>query len=220
MNRSTDSKRPWLGAKSGLAAIAVTAWCLVGAASADAVSRPPTRVSARQLQMFPVLARPPAKKLPRNLVRQLTSGVSFLGRVAPNPELARALTAPGTAEPHDWYLIPGRGWLCLFTKTGVGGCVTDAQAAAGQSWLQLVPPVGHDPRSPLPPVGTPVTSTIYGVRPPGITSVTATTSSGSVVTGALSPFMYSIQGTDLQTLHFVGATFDVPLPALPQPAAP
>jgi hypothetical protein len=204
--------------KPGLAAI-VTAWCLVGVASAGAVSRPPTRVSARQLQIFPVLGRPPVKELPRRLVRQLTSSVGLLGTVAPNPKLARALTAPGTSQPHDFYLIPGRGWLCLFTKSG-GGCVTDAQAAAGQAWLQLVPPVGHDPRSPLPPVGTPVSSTIYGVRPPGITSVTATTSSGSVVAGALSPFMYSIEGADLQALHFVGATFDVPLPALPQPAAP
>jgi hypothetical protein len=218
MNRSSDSQQPRRLAQSGLTAI-VAVSCLVGASSAQAASRTPTRVSARQLQTFPVLARPPVKKLPRILVRQLTSGIGFLNRVAPNPKLARALTAPGTAEPHDFYLIPGRGWVCLFTKHG-GGCVTDAQAAAGQGWLELVDPVGHDPRSPLPPVGTPVTSTIYGVRPPGITSVTATTSSGSVVTGALSPFMYAIQGVDLKALHFVGATFDVALPALPQPVNP
>jgi hypothetical protein len=220
MTRSIDRKPPAPTSKAGLAAIVAVSCLAVGAASAGAVTRPPARVSARQLQTFPVLARPPAKKLPRNLVRQLTSGAGLFERAAPNPELARALTAPGSAQPHDWYLIPGRRWLCLFTKTGVGGCVTDAEASAGQSWLQLIKPVGHDPRSPLPPVGTPVTSTIYGVRPPGITSVTATTSSGSVVAGALSPFMYSIQGVGLQTLHFAGPTLDVPLPALPQPPAP
>jgi hypothetical protein len=202
--------------KSGLAAI-VTAWCLVGVASAGAVSRPPTRVSAQQLETFPVLARPPAKKLPPKLVRQLTTAVGVVGRAAPNPKLARALTAPGAVQPHDWYLIPGRGWLCLFAKAGVGTCATDAQAAAGQGWLQLVKPVGHDPGNPLPPAGTPVTSTIYGLRPPGIASITATTSSGSAVAGVLSPFMYRIDGVGLQTLHFAGPTFDVALPALPQP---
>lgn len=202
--------------KSGLAAI-VTVCCLVGAASADAASRPPTRVSAQQLRTFPVLARPPAKNLPRVLVRVLTSGPGFIERAAPNPKLARPLTAPGIAQPHDWYLIPGRGAVCLFTKAGNGTCTTDAHAAEGQTWLQLIKPVGHDPSNPLPPAGTPVSSTIYGVRPPGITSVTATTSSGAGVTGALSPFMYSIQGVGLQTLHFAGPTFDVPLPPLPQP---
>jgi hypothetical protein len=56
--------------------------------------------------------------------------------------------------------------------------------------------------SPLPPPGAPIKSTIIGVAPDGVTSVSAITTDGRKVTGAVEGGMFKIAGTDLGTLSF------------------
>jgi hypothetical protein len=202
-----------------VAVVCVAAVAHVGVAAAAAAPRAgnslPPHVPAKQAAVFPVLRGPVAKDIPPFIAKSVARRPGIMRNVTPYPTLARRITAPGTAQPHYWYLIPGRGGMCLYFKAG-GGCVFDAEALAGKLLLQLIKPVGHDPRTPFPPAGTPITSKIVGVLPAGITAITATTATGATLTGSVSTDMYTIAGPDIRALHLTGPSFDVPVAGPPQ----
>jgi hypothetical protein len=203
----------------GLAVVCAAAVAHVGIAAAAAA--PPAgnalrpHVPAKQAALFPALRGPVAKDVPPFIAKSLAHRPGITRKITAYPTLARRITAPGTAQPRDWYLIPGSGGMCLYSKVG-GGCVFDFEALAGKLLIQLIKPVGHDPRTPFPPAGTPITSRIIGVLPAGVTAITATTATGATVTGSVSTDMYAIAGPDIRALHLTGPSFDVPVAAPPQ----
>jgi hypothetical protein len=203
----------------GVAVVCVAAVAHFGIAAAVAAPRAghplPPHVPARQAAAFPVLRGPVAKDIPPFIAKSVARRPGIMRKITPYPTLARHITAPGAAQPHDWYLIPGRGGMCLYSKAG-GTCVFDFEALAGRLVLQLIKPVGHDPRTPFPPAGTPITSKIFGVLPAGITAITATTAAGATLTGSVSADMYTIAGPDIRALHLIGPSFEVPVGAPPQ----
>jgi hypothetical protein len=170
--------------------------------------RPAAQLSSFEGGTFAVLAKAAVKPVPK-FVQRLAK-TRFGTRYGVNPALARLAVAPDSDAAHPWYVVPGATGLCLIAKTGYT-CQTDAGAAAGKLWLQLIPPYGNDPSSPLPPPEVGIQSRVVGVTPRGVTGITAATKSGAVVTGLVAGGMYAISGLDMTTLQLVRSPLGVPV---------
>jgi hypothetical protein len=181
---------------------------MVLAAGAYAKARPPERVSSFQRGTFAVMGQPAVRSVPSNL-RSLARTQGFGARFGINPALARVAGAPDR-QADRWYVVPSATGLCLITGLG-GTCQTDAAAARGKLWVQLIPPYGHDPASPLPPAGVSIESRVVGVVPLGTTGVTATTKSGETVTGVIAGGLFAVSGSNLAALQFVRASLVAPV---------
>jgi hypothetical protein len=178
----------------------------VGSDTANAGPSAPskiTTVSAEQTSAFSALGRPATTDLPP-AVRIWASSESTKN-YALNADLARAVAPPEGATDEAWYLIPGNGVVCLLVGSAAT-CQTTEKAASSGLVMQFIPPNVNSVRSPLPPPGEQVNSTILGVAPAGVTTIEALTAAGGgpartpTVDGA-----YRLTGSDIQQLSLKSA---------------
>jgi hypothetical protein len=79
-------------------------------------------------------------------------------------------------------------------------CSPDNRAKVGGMWLQLVRPVGRDPRTPV-PEGHPLRSTVVGLVPAGVDGVTAVQRDGRRVKARLANGLYTVNTVDIRRLR-------------------
>jgi hypothetical protein len=161
-----------------------------------------TTVSAEQSSAFSAL-RQPAVEVPA-AIRDWASSESKKN-FALNTDLARAIVPPEGDTSKVWYLIPGNDVVCLWVDSAAT-CQTTERAVSSGLVLQFIPANANSVRSPLPPPGEQVNSTILGVAPAGVTTVEALTAAGGgpaktpATDGA-----YQLKGTDIQQLRLTSA---------------
>lgn len=167
-----------------------------------AASRAPVAaLSAEQVAAIPAFRREATRAVP-NVARQVAAQPNIQEKFGPNPDLARAVRPVGGGIA-PWTVIPGRDSACLTTGVHEGAtCVSLEDAAAGLLYIQLITP--PDAKHAVPPPGDPVPSTIIGVAPDGISSVTATTLDGKTIAGEVRDGMYSVSGTDIAWVNLGG----------------
>jgi hypothetical protein len=115
---------------------------------------------------FSVLDRAaqPSDELPRAVLMTIQGGLAQ--RYGAAPELSRRADVGGVAL----YLVPGRGHLCLFTETGVGGCNPAGDAVDGRLFTL-------EQGDPVPPGKT----RLFGALPDNVSTVRLDFVNGDVV---------------------------------------
>jgi hypothetical protein len=188
----------------------VTALATSVADARPSAPKPPTTISAERAALIPALREPASASVP-HLASVIADYPEIRARYALNPALTRSLPVPGSISSSRWYVVPGRGALCLLH--GAFTCQSDAGVRAGRLWLEAVKPVGL---APVPPPGSPVPSTIVGVAPEGIVGVSAVTLSGDTPSGSVAHGLFAIRGTDITGLQLLrGPALSVVIPAVP-----
>jgi hypothetical protein len=190
-----------------------------GLAQPGTATGPITTVDTTEAAAFGILRRPvtSADAVPTELAGDASSQAADQMN-GTNDALARKVTGLGSLG--NAWLIPGAGTLCLLANgsygdqaIAFGGEVCSADSAAVTGQLQAVAMSSRAPGVML----------IAGVVPDGVSTVTATFSTGSVQTVAVHDNVYMLDGigSTSPTITFSDDTGGVTLPAMsvPGPAA-
>jgi hypothetical protein len=151
-------------------------------------------VSPAQATSFGAL-RGPASLQHSDVLRRYGQGLQSVGG---NVALARAVTPAGGESQSPWYLIPGTNGVCFFDGTA-GECASDADARAGRLFMIKYEPSGDSPFPKVKP-GEAMPSTVIGIAPDGVDTVSARDADGTPVIAPVMNNTYSIAGRGLTEL--------------------
>jgi hypothetical protein len=166
-----SSRLPLILAALATAVVAVPAPALAKSKAPDLSNVPKLKTIPPELTAaFPVLKRPPARKLPHYMQAAFTSPRT-LKDFGTDPRQTRAVYG---LKGGPWFVVPGKRGICVMISAGGTCAPTERAVTYGVSFFRFKP-------------GSPRT-TFLGIAPTGVTSVQVTLKSGATTTGPLGVF--------------------------------